>query len=273
MDKTIADAIAFLLVIVWAILIGRKIWLGKAKSRLEMDTDKNKILEVTAVKGRRGKWNIQIAQDTMLFSSKYGDESLSIVRPQADEIVELQKNFKSRFLIIKFPKDKINFKLDEKAADDIKEFFTPPTLNGLKASLKRKFRGLLPIGIFIALVSLPFPADQGSGAEAIPADPVGLILGVTLIAIAVIRRWYPKRIFFAIDGLWCIALGINVIFNVIKGSDSFIWIVSPIILFMIAKGRFDEYKRFSNIVNINDNSTQNNVKIDHQSGKPIEPGN
>ncbi len=41
MDETTANVIAFLFVLVWAILIGRRIWLKKTKSRLENDVPKD----------------------------------------------------------------------------------------------------------------------------------------------------------------------------------------------------------------------------------------
>ena len=65
MDETIANVIAFLFVIVWAALIGRRIWLKKTKSRSENEVQEDGRPLIEPAREKQKKYRPQNSNDLL----------------------------------------------------------------------------------------------------------------------------------------------------------------------------------------------------------------
>ena len=196
--------------------------------------------------GRKGIWRVSLDADALTLADVEGDESIQILRADAEEKIVLHEWLFVILLVITIQKEKVVFRLEPSQVALLKEWLGPPTIRGLKVALKQRLNWCLPIGILIIFSSLPFPADPEVGLEAVPFDAVSAFLGVSLIAITILARIWFRRILFLLDGVWLSLLALDATVGIFRG-DSLWWAISVIALILGAKGGFSEYQRFASV--------------------------
>ena len=202
--------------------------------------------EVTAQAGRKGVWTVTLSTDELKIIAVDGSESFQIARADAEEKTELRESRITKpFLIVSFPKKKVVFQLDHDQVAPYKAWLGPPTMKGLKLALRRRLRWSLPIGVLFVIISIPLPADPETGLEAVPFDAISAFLGVSLIGLGILSRFWPRRILFFLDGIWFSLLALDVAMGIFTGRDSTWWAILVIVLIFVAKSGFSEYKRFA----------------------------
>ena len=83
----------------------------------------------------------------------------------------------------------------------------------------------MPIGILIAISSLPVPGSAQAGIEPISFNPAFAALGVLLIAGAILARRRPHPALFLIDSAWFLVVAGTLVWRVAHGA-------SPLWLFL-----------------------------------------
>jgi hypothetical protein len=181
--------------------------------------------EVTAQGGRKGVWRVSLDTDVVTIAAVDGEESFRVPHGEAETTFELRNwLFTKSMLIVNIgKKKKVVFLLDRPQAETLKQWAGPPTIHGLKAALKRRFGWCVSIGLLFIITSLPWPANPEAGFEAVPFDPFSIFLGVALIAISM--------------------LAVNVAISIFLGASPW-WIFSILVLILVAKSGFAEYRRF-----------------------------
>ena len=143
----------------------------------------NHTFDVIQQTGKKEKWQLSLYADRLILHYPETDTLVEVLRSGA---VGKMKTFKLFFflpiLIVKDVK-KLSFRLTSDEYDIINEWIGKPLL--LKMTLKQRLGWCLPIGIIYMLTSLPLSGDPSVGLEAIPFDPVGMGLGVMLIALGI----------------------------------------------------------------------------------------
>jgi hypothetical protein len=143
--------------------------------------------------GRKGTWNVSLNPGSLTVTAADGSESFEILRPDAEEKIEIRgASLSEPFLVIHVPKQ-IMFKMQKTHAETVKQWMGPPTFKGLKIALKRKLKWSIPIAILFIVTSIPLPGDPEAGREPMPFDPVSLFLGVVMLGIALLSKIRPGR--------------------------------------------------------------------------------
>lgn len=132
-----------------------------------------------------------------------------ITRDQIAEKVEIVDSaMLRRSVIISAPKKKV-YQLKAEDVLVLRDWIGPPTQKDLEVLLKRTWKWAVPIGILLALTSLPMEADAAAGIEALPFDLVGFLLGSSLICLGYLTKRFPSAKLVLVTALWFAALGIE----------------------------------------------------------------
>ena len=205
--------------------------------------------EITAQAGRKGVWRVSLGAEALTLAAVEGNESFQISRADAEEKIELHMwRFHQPILVVIISKKRIVFKCEQAPAALVKEWLGPPTIRGLNVALKRWLRWCIPLGILYVVVSLPLPADPEIGEEAVPFDPFMAFLGITLVAITLLARIWPQRVWFLLSSIWLSMMAIDVALNIYHG-DSWWWSIVVIFVIVVAKRGVSEYQRFATVSN------------------------
>jgi hypothetical protein len=206
--------------------------------------DEKSSFEIEAKFGRKGKWNLTVEPESIIITAADGKETFEIKRSEAEERIELRESkYGDPLMTVLVPK-RIIFSLNKEAGGLVKKWLGPPTIKGLKVALKRRLKWSIPIAIVFIVSSMPFPADPEMGREAVSLDLTGLVLGATLLGLALLSRVWPRRELFVLDALWFTLLGIDVLVGVIRGNNV-LWLIVIVFLLAGAAGGISEYKRFA----------------------------
>ena len=196
--------------------------------------------------GRKGIWRVSLDADALTLADVEGDESIQILRADAEEKIVLHEWLFVILLVVTIQKEKVVFRLEPSQVALLKEWLGPPTIRGLKVALKKRLIWCLPVGILFVFTSIPFPANPEAGLEAVPFDAVSAFLGASLIAITILTRIWFRRILFLWEGVWLSLSALNLTVGIFRG-DSLWWAISVIALILGAKGGFSEYQRFASV--------------------------
>ena len=196
----------------------------------------------------KGIWKVTLEADALTLAAVDGppSESIQILRADAEEKIVLHEWLSFKNLVITIQKERVDVELERSQVALLKEWLGPPTIRGLKVTLRRRLNWCLPIGILFVLTSIPLPADPEVGLEAVPFDAVSAFLGASLIAITILARIWFRRILFLLDGVWLSLLALDATVGIFRG-DSLWWAISVIALILGAKGGFSEYQRFASV--------------------------
>jgi len=202
--------------------------------------------EVTARSGHKGVWKVSLDAEAMTLTAADGDESLQILRADAEERIELRESRTAeQVLVVSIPGDwkkKAVFKVKLTRAALLKEWLGPPTLHGLKAVLRRRYRLWLAIGILFVVASIV----RFDGEVWIRA--VSAFLGVVLIGLSILTRVRPRRILLLLAGIWYVLWALGLFVDILRGGSNPsnpLWVILVIALILAAKRVFSEYQRFA----------------------------
>jgi hypothetical protein len=217
--------------------------------------------EVKIPSGRRkGLWNVTLEPEMLTLSFSKSGEEYQISKSEASEKIELLGPFLTdKFLSAKIPKKQL-FELKPEQAALLKEWLGPPTVKDLKITLKKRLKWCLPLGVMFIFTSLPMSAKPEAGLEAIPFDIVGAILGVVLIGLAVMMRFWPRRELFLVNSAWFLVGAVKVSYDIIKGS-SWLWSILVLFLVMSVIEGVKQYNRFEKLI-LQDRDVESQLRLE-----------
>jgi hypothetical protein len=201
---------------------------------------------VQAVMGAKGQWSLQLDADALRIDSTDGTGQIVVPRSERHEKVEVRSSrFMPSLIVIHEPKKK-GFKLDGTQLEAVTRWLGPATKENLRVVLRRRFKFCLAIGVILIALSVPLPGDPATGLKAVPFDIFGAVLGLALVALAFVSRYWISRNIFLLDGLWFMLVAGNVAYGVYKG-DSPWWLIGSAFLIYFAVDGFKEYTRFKDV--------------------------
>ena len=203
--------------------------------------------DVQAVSGRKGMYHLVLDGEELTLEGMEDQGLVEVSKAECHEKVELHRSrLTGRFLVVHTPK-RVVFKLDQRQSEALDEWIGPPTIETLKHALAKRFRFCITIGVFLLIVSVPLPGDAQLGLKAVPFDYVGALLGITLIGLAVLSRFWPRPAIFLLDGIWFLLLALNSAVGVYLG-DSPWWLIASVLCLCFATIGFQEYRRFRGVI-------------------------
>jgi hypothetical protein len=112
---------------------------------------------------------------------------------------------------------KVTFKLPKEAAQTLADWIGKPVLAA--HYLRRRYGWVLPVAAIWVFGSLPFSGDPAAGVEAVEFDPIGLGLGVVLIAAWACAKWRPHPALFLVDSIWFLVMAAHLAMGVVEGRS------------------------------------------------------
>ncbi|HEO65061.1 MAG TPA: hypothetical protein ENI73_04230 [Spirochaetes bacterium] len=196
---------------------------------------------------KQKEWKISFYPEYINIESLSDSKEFKIDRNDASEKMEIIDIFPfPKQLIIRLEK-KVPFYLNKVNHKKIKEWFgKKPILNDMFFALKRRFKWVILLGIFIFLSSLPIPADTELALEALPIDIFGIFLGLTLVILGIISKIWKVYLLFLLDSLWLFLVSMKLLYDVSNGYSIY-WLILLIILIPFALKGFSEYKFYKQI--------------------------
>ncbi|MCP4642437.1 MAG: hypothetical protein GY851_18475 [bacterium] len=172
-------------------------------------------------------WTLTLRENALHLSREDGT-GLDVTREQADsELVLLTPSFAPPLLTLKAP-SKLGFKLTTDQFRVISGWIGWE--RHVRAALKRRMSWSLPVGILWIVSALPMGGDPAEGIEAIPLDPVGMLLGVGLLGIGTLARILPHRGLFLVDSVWYLLLLGHILYRLSHGWS---WFSAAIVVLLI----------------------------------------
>ncbi|MCJ7771959.1 MAG: zinc-ribbon domain-containing protein [Desulfobacterales bacterium] len=200
--------------------------------------------EIVQETGKKQKWQLSLYSDRLIL---HCPETITVVEILHDQAINKIKTAKLFFmppvLAVKDSK-KFSFRIKAGEYKIINEWIGKPLL--LKMALKQRLRWCLLIGIIYILISLPLPGDPSSGLEAIPFDPIGMGLGITLLLLSISMRKMPGPKIFLADSVWFLFLLCYTLFQIFSGASIYWGIVIFLHITLIISG-ISHYRDFSDV--------------------------
>jgi len=168
-------------------------------------------------------WTLRLfAQGLRLTPRREGEPPIHIIRSELATHVDLV-NFgvTRRTLVVKKPSKRV-FKLDPGAWADLLAWVGRDAW--LRIALRQRMGFGVPIGILVLLSSLPVPGNAEAGIEGVAFNPLFAILGVALIAGAMLARRRPHPALFLVDSAWFAVVAGTLVWRVIHGSSP-LWLI------------------------------------------------
>ena len=168
-------------------------------------------------------WTLRLfAQGLRLTPQSEGEPAIHLLRSELATHVDLVKfGVTRRTLVVKKPR-KRHFKLDPEAWARLTAWIGRDAR--LRIALRQRLGYGVPIGILVLISSLPVPGNAEAGIEGVAFNPVFAILGVALIAGAILARRRPHPALFLVDSAWFAAVAGTLVWRVIHGSSP-LWLI------------------------------------------------
>jgi hypothetical protein len=200
--------------------------------------------ELEEVNAKKDRWFLTLAEGRIRVERDDGREGHDIERSRYGTGFELRKLPGSRqVLFVRMPKGKA-FHLEPAVADAIERWLRPFTRADVAAMLKARLKWTIPIAILFILTSMPLPGDAEQGIDPIPFDPIGCVLGVGLIVLAILARVAPHRNLFLVDAVWFVMLAADTAWSVVAEGSSPLWLLLSLFLVWAAAAPLALYRRF-----------------------------
>ena len=136
---------------------------------------------------------------------------------------------------------KVTFKLPKEAAQTLADWIGKPVLAA--HYLRRRYGWVLPVAVIWALGSMPYAGDPAAGVEAVPFDPIALVLGLALVAAWACAKWRPHPALFLVDSIWFLVMAAHLGMEVAQGRSKG-WLVLVALLAWMAVIGFKHFVRF-----------------------------
>ena len=197
------------------------------------------VLPLTTVdKKSGGPWTLTLHPPHLALADAPGSQPYVILREEMMKSATLIEGM--RVFALTKPR-KATFKLAPEGVTALAEWIGQPVLAAYY--LRRRYGWVLPVAIIWVIGSLPLGGDTASGVAAVPFDPVGLGLGLTLIVSWAFAKWRPHPLLFLIDSLWFLCLAGYLVKDVIGGRSKG-WLVLVALLVWMTITGLKHFARF-----------------------------
>jgi hypothetical protein len=192
-------------------------------------------------------WHLQLRSDGLQLRPAEGDP-IDLSRPEVESVTEIVPLWGGQsVLVVRARKrKKVQLKLTPDQRMAVEAWLGPPTINQLRAVLRRRYAFGLPIAILFLLLSIPLPADPAIGAAAHPFDPIWATLGVGLLLLWVASRLRPSPVLLLLDAAWFLVMALLHVRDLLAGT------ASAFVLLLVALGVYlaitgvKQFKRYRN---------------------------
>ncbi len=184
------------------------------------------------------QWTLTLHQTHLALAELSDPQPYIILREEMMKSATLMEGM--RAFAIQKPK-KMTFKLAPEAVETLAEWIGKPLLAGIY--LKRRYSWILPIAVLWVIGSLPIRGNPNVGTDAVPFDPIALILGLTLVVSWAFAKWRPHPALFLVDSLWFLAMSGHLVMNVMDGRSKG-WLVLVVLLVWMAMSGLKHFIRF-----------------------------
>lgn len=201
--------------------------------------------EARAISGLSGTWTFSFDPEALTLTDREGEQSFRIWREDADRMLKLRESILTESsLFVRIDKQKSTFRLDKAQVALLNRWLGKPSVEPLERALQRRLRWGLAIGAVFVISSIPLPADPEAGIEAVPADALSASLGISLVAIWVLARIHPRRVWFLIDSLWFLVLAAKIGVDILHG-DAPSWGILIFFLLLGSATDFQLWRRYA----------------------------
>jgi len=198
--------------------------------------------------GKTEVWRLTLEENRISLFAEEEGEAIVIERAEFTEKLELREHgMGAPLLLVRIPKATV-FQPDLEQMDVLRGWLGPPTFADLTAVLRRRFKWTIPIAIMFIVTAMPMAADPEANLEAIPFDAVSAFLGVALLALAAYSKACPHSRLFLFDCCWFLVMALDSAVGLIRG-ESGVWQWGlVVVLVLVARTSFREYRRFAGVV-------------------------
>lgn len=201
--------------------------------------------EARAISGLSGTWTFSFDPEALTLTDREGEPSFRILREDADRMLKLLESiFTESSLFVRIDKQKSTFRLDKAQVAVLNRWLGKPSVEPLERALQRHLRWGLPIGGLLVIVSVPLPANPEAGIEAVPADALLASVGISLVAIWVLARIHPRRVWFLIACLWFLVAAAKIGMDILHG-DAPLWGILILFLLLGSATDFQLWRRYA----------------------------
>ena len=205
-------------------------------------------MELKSLNRKQGDWTLEVSDAGATFRRGDGDERIDVPRPVLREECNLLPVLGGQgVLVVRHGKRKLKFVLTPEQKDSLDLALGPETPESLRLTLKRRYALCVPLAVLFVLTSLPFPADEAAGFEAVPFSPLSLILGIGLLGLWVHARLAPRSYLFVADSAWFLVLAASTVWDILRGWSSVWWLVWVVLLVHLASQGLQQHKRFRSV--------------------------
>ena len=205
---------------------------------IPVPADAPQTLSLTAMNKARQKWTLALYPEHLALAEAPGTQPYIILREEMMKSATLIEGM--RVLALSKP-IKATFKLEPGAVPALADWIGKPVM--ALHYLRRRYGWVLPVAILWVIGSMPMSGDPAAGREPLPFDPIGLVLGLTLIGAWAWARWRPHPVLFLVDSIWFLVMAGHLVMEV-AGGRSKSWLVMAVLLLWMVVSGLRHFARF-----------------------------
>jgi hypothetical protein len=188
-------------------------------------------LSLTAMNKAKQQWSLVLYPDHLALAEAADTQPYVILRSEMMKSATLIEGM--RVLALTTP-IKATFKMEPPASSALADWVGKPVL--ALYYLRRRYSWVLPVAVLWVIGSMPISGDSSAGREPLPFDPIGLVLGLTLIAAWGWAKWRPHPVLFLVDSLWFLVMAGHLVMEVAKGRSKGWLVLVALLLWMVVSG-------------------------------------
>ncbi|MFN7141524.1 MAG: hypothetical protein ACK4UN_19525 [Limisphaerales bacterium] len=188
------------------------------------------VLPLTEI-GKPEKWLLTLHPTHLALAEPGQGQPYIILRDQVMRTATLVERMGA--FVLQKPR-KVTFNLTSEGTATLADWIGKPIMAAVY--LKRRYGWILPIAVLWVLGSLPIKGNPDAGVEGVPFDPIGLILGLTLIVSWALAKWRPHPALFLVDSLWFLAMAGHLVVGVVNGRSKLWLILVALLVWMMVTG-------------------------------------
>lgn len=198
------------------------------------------VLPLTELGKPPGSWTLTLHPAHLALAEAAEAHPYVILREQVMKTANLIEGM--RAFVVEKPR-KLTFKLTPEGTKALAEWIGIPLLAA--HYLKRRYSWVLPVAAIWMMGSLPLGVET-PGGQAVPFDPVGFGLGLTLVVAWIFAKWRPHPVLFLVDSVWFLVMGGHLVMSVVNGRSKG-WLVLVALLVWMAVNGFRHFIRFRKV--------------------------
>lgn len=203
-------------------------------------------LELQPVRPNRAPWTLHVEDRLLRFEAPDRWQVHEVPHQEAATKLEVVSGGGNKgTLLVRPGGKKLLFTLTPEQRERIERWIGPPTADELRVKLRRRFAFTAPIAALFLFTSLPLPGDPSQGIEPVPFSPFSFVLGATLLVLWTHARLRPRAYLFLLDSAWLALLASDVVFDVLRGGFSPLWLLLAGLLISLVPYGLKQYRRFT----------------------------